>query len=589
MSNFQFKERANKVNKICEKTLQILSTRGENEIKDIVHNFKKFLLEHSKKEKLTIAFIGQYSSGKSTIIAALTNASFVNKYYEKIDNDEKLIEVYRIGSKELKIGVEITTDKTEVYEWEEVLLIDTPGIYAGRPEHDKITLDQISKSDLLVFVIPNELFNSQTGKFFRKICNEMQRVGQMVLVINKMGRETGAPENLIKTILQVIEPYHPDDFYTCFIDANSYLQAKYEEDDEEKQFLIEESHFGDLLESLNKLIKRNQLYAKLVTPLHRAVDVIEQSLNILTAEDKISRDLLEILRREALILRASQTRLRNKINRELNTFEHKIKMLGEKVVDKIDGQHKDEEINAEIKNAEWEIQSLSERLLENIQSLVKDELTNLQSDLEELQKSPLGRSLSKEFEVAGIEAKPIGEIETQERKKISPILIKGPEVFAKLGKFTSKVSRDLVYNTGKFFGIKFKPWGAVKCAKFINKLAPILAGVGTILDIIITVNEEDKRKEYEQKLREARASIRENFRQISSERRKNIENGGKDDGGNRYEGLNNAIFKDFYQKELVDIEQQQNEFRQIEKSKKDVVAQLNNLLSEIKDEISSFT
>jgi len=96
-----------------------------------------------------------------------------------------------------------------------------------------------------------------------------------------MTRETGTPEDLLKTILRVIEPYYPDDFYTCFIDADSYLKAQHEKDADEKQVSINESHFTDFLKSLQNLIKKNHLPARLVTPLYRSVDVIEQSLNVL--------------------------------------------------------------------------------------------------------------------------------------------------------------------------------------------------------------------------------------------------------------------------------------------------------------------
>lgn len=39
---------------------------------------------------------------------------------------------------------------------------------------------------------------------------------------------------LLKTISTVINPHHYQDFYTCFIDADSYLQARYENDEDEK-------------------------------------------------------------------------------------------------------------------------------------------------------------------------------------------------------------------------------------------------------------------------------------------------------------------------------------------------------------------
>jgi len=62
----------------------------------------------------------------------------------------------------------------------------------------------------------------------------------------------------------------------------------------------------------------------------------------LTTEDKISRYFLEIWRRKAPKLITSQTRLRNLFIAEQNNLEHEIIILGEKVADNVDGQHKEE-------------------------------------------------------------------------------------------------------------------------------------------------------------------------------------------------------------------------------------------------------
>jgi len=197
--------------------------------------------------------------------------------------------------------------------------------------------------------------------------------------------------------------------------------------------------------------------------------------------------------------------------------------------------------------------------------------------------------LAEEFQVAGVGKKTIGGKTIGEKGEIPPILKKGPEAFAKLGNFASKVSRDMVYKTVKFFGGKFKPWGAVKAAKFINKLGPILAGTGTILDIFLTMKEEKDREKHEQQLRETRANIRQDFRRSASEMRSDFENGWEDKNGNKYEGLNEVIFKDIYQEEQEDFEKHQNEIWKAEESKREIVERLKNLLGNIKNEISSFT
>lgn len=78
------------------------------------------------------------------------------------------------------------------------------------------------------------------GSIFRKLTHDMQRSGQIILVINKMSREAGTPKTLEKSILEVIDPYHPKDFYTSFMNANCYLEAQLEEDDEEEKGIFRE-------------------------------------------------------------------------------------------------------------------------------------------------------------------------------------------------------------------------------------------------------------------------------------------------------------------------------------------------------------
>ena len=552
MSNLQFKQQAERVEKLCGAASDILSNRTENKIKELVSDFEQFWDEYKKQTKLTIAFIGQYNAGKSTLIKALT------------------------GDATVRISAEICTDEVTEYPWKNVLLVDTPGIYAGKTDHDQKTLDRISKSDLLVFVVPNELFNPQGAAFFKKVADEMQRVGQMVLVINKMSRESGTPETLLQTILKVIEPYHPSDFYTCFIDADSYLKARYEQDEEEKEFLIAESNFNDFLGCLQKLIDKNQLSAQLATPLHRTVDMLEQASDVLSTGDKTIRDLLEILRRKAVILRASQTRFRNAYRGELNRLEHEVTMLAERVASKVDGYHGEEEINIEIRNSEGEIESVSEKALESIQLALKSEVDRLKSKLEELEQSLLGRTLAEELEIRSVDGKQFNDKNAGRKSGAPYFLGKGTELLKGVGNFASKVSRDMVYNIGKNFGVKFKPWGAVKGAKFIRGLGSVFAIGGVVLDVFMTAKQEQDAEDHKQKLRQARAEIRQDFRKVASEMRKEYE-------------VNIEETIGFYDEELRDIEIKRHELSDTEQSKLDIVQQIDNKLQEIKREISLLT
>ncbi len=393
----------------------------------------------------------------------------------------------------------------------------------------------------------------------------------MVLVVNKMSRESGTPEELLKTILKVIEPYHPNDFYTCFIDADSYLKAQEPRLRKYQESLLSKANFNKLLDSIQKLIEKNKLLeTKLLTPLRSADAMLEQARNLLSTGDKSTRDLLEILRRKSLILISSQTRSRNAYHAELNKLEHEIIMLGEKAASKVDGYHSEEEIKTEIEKAEKEIESISETALQDIHSALQSELIRLQAKLEELQKSPLGRSLVEEFEIRLVDGKPLNNsYKLGER----PFAGKGAELLKGVSGFASKVSRDLVYSIGKSIGIKFKPYGAVNAAKFLRGLGPFLVVGGVVLDTVMTDKQEQDEAEYQQKLRQARMEMRQEFRNVASEMRK------------EYEGNIKEAISRFYDEELKDIECKQKDLSNIEQSKVNIVNQIDNKRQEIKEEI----
>lgn len=530
MSNFQFKQQSKRVDGLVQSSLQIIDSCPEPEIQNLLKDFNQFWNEYQNQPKLTIAFIGQYNAGKSTLIKALT------------------------GDSTVRISAEICTDEVSEYSWKDVLVVDTPGIYAGRTDHDSLTLEKISRSDLLVFVVPNELFNPQGGDFFKKVANDMQRVGQMVLVINKMSRETGEPETLLSSVLQVIEPYHYNDFNTCFIDADSYLQARSETDEEEKTFLVGESNFDEFLNALQKLIERNELSAKLVTPLHKAVDLLEKSYNLLATNDQLTRDLLELLRRKENILKASQIRSINIYRSILRELEHEIVMVGEQVASKVNGHHNQEEIEAEIDHCGQKIDQLERQKITEIGSSIKTEVSNLESKLQELEGSVLGKKVKREieFELPGYKEQRNYESAksgSYNYSKSTHEIPKGMgETFKGIGQFASKASRNVVYNIGKSLGVKFKPWGAIKAAKFIKGLGSVLAGLGFIIDIIDSEREKKNETLLEEQLRKMRADIRQGYRYLATDIKNNHE-------------VTISSELQFYDEELKDIESQKEQLR----------------------------
>src|SRR4051812_33014580 len=124
MKTIEFKVLEENTKNIIDTFYSLINRIEEKKVAYIIKEAKEELAKLESKMKLEIAFIGQYSAGKSTIISALTN------------------------DKAIKIGQDVTTDHPQPYQWGNVLLIDTPGILAGNKEHDSLSLRYMDRADL---------------------------------------------------------------------------------------------------------------------------------------------------------------------------------------------------------------------------------------------------------------------------------------------------------------------------------------------------------------------------------------------------------------------------------------------------------
>ena len=121
--------------RIMDEILKDLIQAG-TQYQGYVQNIEKNITVMHEQKLIKVTLVGQYSSGKSTIISALTN------------------------NRQIKIDADIATAEPTDYEWNNILLTDTPGISTDRKEHDEITKDTIRKSDLIVYVITSSLFDN---------------------------------------------------------------------------------------------------------------------------------------------------------------------------------------------------------------------------------------------------------------------------------------------------------------------------------------------------------------------------------------------------------------------------------------------
>ncbi len=256
------------------------------EIVIIRQKMQEELDKHHQQGFLTVVFVGQYSAGKSTIISALT------------------------GRRDIHIGADITTDKTSNYDWNGIKLIDTPGLFTDRNDHDEITYDAIRQADLLVFSLTYMLFDSITAENFKKLAYELGYRWKIMLVVNKMSDGAGEEEELIAnyrhSMVSALEPYNLDEFSLCFIDAKDYCEGV----DEKDEFLTEISRFQTLIDSLNSFVQHRGFFARFDTPVRIALSYVDEAQLSLTRDSNEDSAFFELLNRLSRTVWQERDRLR---------------------------------------------------------------------------------------------------------------------------------------------------------------------------------------------------------------------------------------------------------------------------------------
>jgi predicted GTPase len=172
-SQFKFPEFLKQADLLRNRLRESLRKSPDEKVRELLERLPAFETSETpgaSSPPLTVAFVGQYDSGKSTMISALTDR------------------------RDIPIDADVCTDKVTAYDWNGIRILDTPGIHAGYPHHDEITYAAINKVDLLIFTITNELFDDVIGAHFRDLCFARNKASETLLVVNKMGQDSGTPK-----------------------------------------------------------------------------------------------------------------------------------------------------------------------------------------------------------------------------------------------------------------------------------------------------------------------------------------------------------------------------------------------------------
>lgn len=508
-TNLKIAELSKKLQELVKKTYDLLDRTGNENIKEALN---KELSELKERIELKIAFVGQYSSGKSTIISALA------------------------GNRDIKIDANVATDVVSEYKWNNIVLMDTPGILAGKVEqHDQRTKDALKECDLIVYVLTSQLFDDVIFENFIDLAYTQKLNDKMLIAINKMSMEAGDFDTLRQNYLNSIHSIFKErgyefNFEVVFIDAADYIEGCTEQDDD----FIQLSNFNSFISTLNSFVADKGLIKKQFdTPVRVlkghvadiAVSQVDPNLKI-QAEHFSSR------------IRKSMRDMERSLALKLNQFESDSISDSMNVSSKI-GEISEAELKNEVNGLSRQIEDRTTELLTDIEEMVNQNYSDLMSEMENFGSRESLLLFEKNLD-ARINSPSISLEERKNLEKQKTFLNYLSEGGAKIAQMSGVNSLNggisqaagsqahtMIYNVGKFFGHKFKPWEAVKTASTLGKVAkfgiPVVTTLASIGLDFYTKNKEEKRaKEIVVAKNQLNADLRSKIKSIRCEIEKNF-------------------------------------------------------------------
>lgn len=477
----KIKELDIQLKKLVFETFELLDQTNSTEIKKRI---EQELEDLENRTVLKVAFVGQYSSGKSTIISALT------------------------GDKNIKIDANVATDVVSEYRWYNILLMDTPGILAGKIEsHDEATKSALKECDLIVYVITSQLFDDIIFENFINLSFEQHLKDKMIIAINKMSMEAGEFDNLVLNYKQSLSEIFAErgykfDFETIFMDAADYIEGK-EEGDED---FIQLSNFSAFISSLNHFVAKNGIIQKQFDTPIRILKSGVSDIALASANPE-----LQILMEQAESkIKNAKKNITRSVNLLINDAITDIKNRGQELTNKI-GEVKNESVfKSNEDDFNFSVKQIIADLEDKIQNVIENEEERLMSEIDQFTSKPTFNSFigNLERQLGNIKIPKELKQNLEKQKEILSFLGKSGDKIASMsfnnlsGSGLSNVSGSNMHNAilkvGKFFGHKFKPWGAIKTANNVGKfgkfLGPAISVVGIGLEYYSNQKEEKNRE-----------------------------------------------------------------------------------------------
>lgn len=502
-----------KFESICDKFKNLLLQNKHDELTIIKQKLQEELEVYRKDGVIKVAFVGQYSAGKSTIVSALT------------------------GRRDIKIDADIATDNTTSYVWNSINLVDTPGLFTDRKDHDEITYDTIAKADLLVFCLTYMLFDTVTVENFKKLAYDKGYRWKIMLVINKMSDEAGEEAEKIanyhQSLAEALKPFALKEFPVCFIDAKDYCDGVDSADD----FLLEISRFSTFIHNLNEFVDSRAALTQFDTPVRIALSYVDQAQEIFTRASKDEDSaFFAILNQLSRRVRKERERLRTKVQSIALEMSSAVAKEGTTLATAVGVSQDFEILN---KQAELNVQQQYEKAEAKLQQAFNIAVEDIKHEVEGVLTNPLvkafvacldkNQSVSAKNVGVGLNVeqianqvnwiKGIGETAGVRltNMAIRPLANTAGKGFLRSIDVAGSGLHQSVSVVGKFAGFKFKPWQAIGIAKNIGNAAKFLGPAMGLASVGLELLQMQQEHQREKQMADIRRDITSEFQRIAKD------------------------------------------------------------------------
>lgn len=424
-----------------------------------------------------LVFTGQYSSGKSTLIRALTN-----------------------GAASVVIGSGVTTDAVEEFDWDgAVRLVDTPGVHAGRPHHDDLAEKALQSADLVLFAVTVELFDDVLVAHLRDVLGRLGKSRQTLIVLTKAGTMDAAAGVRAEAIKEALGSFGEIPWVEC--DAQFYLDGTdlSASDPTTSRDFIEASGLDDVVTLINRFASQQGELGRLSQPLQLIVALALEASAALT-DDPNEQAALTVLARQRSALSKKRIHLDNLLEARAAQFRADAVRAATQFADSIE---RDEQNRAEAPSdasldghraaLNENLRVALERFKDAVSRVLEVQFDDLASEVREIEASPyghisvrLGGPESSNFEARHVEVRPgsaplprppgwAGDL-SKYLKHFREFWGAGDGVKAAAGSRGHKV----VLEVGHAFRKKFRPWEAARAANNIGKAVKVGGIVVTV-------------------------------------------------------------------------------------------------------------